>query len=307
MDDRNAANVGLGTYGLFQASPALLSRALELGIRRFDTAPNYWAGKAERAIGSMCDSCDLKIRNEIYVTTKVGYTVLDDDVMSKEEIGKHCLDPTYIRRRVIASRELLGSCPKVGLFLHNPEVLFQNHSRREAFSRLRIAIEVLEELHAERVVDSLGISTWNGFEEAFSLGEILEISDSIAPAGMSGFKLIQLPINLIRCGVAAEAVLKSHGALHVAKQRGLTVYSSSPFARGLLPDALPDEVADFLGGELSKESVCLLFLVHLGYIDTILLGTGRPDRLTRLHAISKQSGLDENRIREFLLLMEKND
>jgi aryl-alcohol dehydrogenase-like predicted oxidoreductase len=53
-----------------RAARRLLETAYDEGVRFFDTAPGYGQGQAEESIGRL----DPRIRNELYICTKVGYS-----------------------------------------------------------------------------------------------------------------------------------------------------------------------------------------------------------------------------------------
>lgn len=75
--------LGLGTAplaGLYDAvdeetAHAVVERAWELGIRRFDTAPYYGSGLAERRVGAVLER---KPRNDFVISTKVGRRLRPD-------------------------------------------------------------------------------------------------------------------------------------------------------------------------------------------------------------------------------------
>jgi D-threo-aldose 1-dehydrogenase len=62
---------------------ATVSRALELGINYFDTAPIYGFGKSETRLGRELAQCK---RDSIVVATKVGYTLLPDNGKQDEKV-----------------------------------------------------------------------------------------------------------------------------------------------------------------------------------------------------------------------------
>jgi D-threo-aldose 1-dehydrogenase len=75
--------IGLGTAplaGLYEpvdddTAHAVVSRALELGVRYFDTAPYYGSGLAERRLGAVLQT---RPRDEFVVSTKVGRLLRPD-------------------------------------------------------------------------------------------------------------------------------------------------------------------------------------------------------------------------------------
>jgi len=105
-----------------------IEKALELGIRVFDTADVYGAGHSERILGRA-----LGKRDDVFVATKVGNRFDEDS----KQVGTASADPAYIAEAADASLRRLGRdvIDLYQLHLNNLE-LADAEPVREAFERL---------------------------------------------------------------------------------------------------------------------------------------------------------------------------
>lgn len=101
----------------------LVTLALSLGVRVFDTAVNYRSGRSERVLGQVIsDAVATRAidRSEVVLMTKGGYRRPRPVGGKGSEQPEHSLDPAFIRAQIDESSASLG----VGIdvyFLHNPE------------------------------------------------------------------------------------------------------------------------------------------------------------------------------------------
>ncbi len=178
--------LGLGLWGLGRWGPedeartkATIARAYELGIRWFDTAEVYGAGRSERLLGEVLHRA-TNAGTEAYVATKVSW--------------EH-LRPTQVRASLVGSLERLGR-RSVDLYLiHGPD------------TRVPLAetMPALEALWKEGKVGALGVSN-------FSLPELEEAVEHLREARLA---VIQVRYNLFDRD-EAEPVLefcRRHGIL----------------------------------------------------------------------------------------------
>lgn len=127
------AGIGFGTwplggraYGVVDPPDAIaaLERAIDRGIRLFDTADIYGDGRAEGFIGDVVPD-----RSEFLVITKVGYV--------SELGGGQCFSSDYIRRAVKNSTNRLNRRRLDVLLLHSPpESVLRSGEAFEEFDRL---------------------------------------------------------------------------------------------------------------------------------------------------------------------------
>lgn len=79
---RTNLRIPLISFGAMNtASPDLIKRALEMGIKHFDTAHIYLDGNSERAIGKILKETGK--RNEVYVGTKLAFAADEGIFLSK--------------------------------------------------------------------------------------------------------------------------------------------------------------------------------------------------------------------------------
>lgn len=134
-----------------------LSKAWELGLRAFDTAPHYGAGLSEERLGRFLGT---RPRDEFVVCTKVGRLLVDDPSSSADAEGfadvprrTRRLDYSAdgVRRSLTESLERLG-LDRIDLALvHDPE----DHLDQA----LGEAAEALGALRAEGVIGGWGVGT----------------------------------------------------------------------------------------------------------------------------------------------------
>ena len=190
-----------------------VQRAVERGVRYFDTSPMYGATEAEKYLGAGLATLDADVRAELTVSTKVGthpdrrYRYGADDV-------RWCYKN---------SREILG--PIDIIFVHDP----QSDADMDAIMRPGGALEVLEDLRANGEIRAIGLGNRNHRWQR-------QIIDS----GRADIILPSYDYHLIRQSMAP---LLDH-----AVAAGVTVVNGSPYQAGLLAgidlDALPHREDD---------------------------------------------------------------
>jgi aryl-alcohol dehydrogenase-like predicted oxidoreductase len=149
-------------------SERIVRRALERGIRIFDTANSYYAGDSERILGKALG----RDRDRIILSTKVGLGV----VPGKPE----GLSPEAMRKALPASLERLGTDHVDVYYLHVPD-------RR---SPIEPAIDTMKEL-----VDSGRVRAWGVCN--YASWEILEIDHLADARGLARPVITQLLYNVM--------------------------------------------------------------------------------------------------------------
>ena len=119
---------------------ACLKKALDAGIRRFDTAPNYGLGFAESALGMV-----LAGGEGVEVYTKCG---------NRPFIGKD-FSPDGLEESIGQSLKRLRRDSIEGVFLHNP---------RTEVTDYELVVERLEALKAKGLVNQIGLSGAKGYD-----------------------------------------------------------------------------------------------------------------------------------------------
>jgi aryl-alcohol dehydrogenase-like predicted oxidoreductase len=184
-------------------SIAAIERAIELGVRFFDTASNYGAGHSEKVLGRA-----IGPRTDIVIATKFGFAT---DPATKQATGAFA-DAPFIRSSVETSlrrlrRERLD--------------LLQFHLNDFPLDQSDDVFDTLETLRDEGKIDAFGWST--------------DFADRAARhATRSGFVAVQHTMNVFEPVPEIVSVIERHGLVSI--NRG-------PLAMGLLSGKFtPDKV-----------------------------------------------------------------
>ncbi|TBR09541.1 MAG: aldo/keto reductase [Candidatus Nitrosotenuis sp.] len=294
VQDLTLSNVGIGTYlGNPDSQTDLLvidavKKSILAGINVIDTAINYRAQKAERAVGIAISDLirDGKIaRNSIFVSTKNGYVTNDGDI--KEDFweyvqreyakpgivkpndissGYHCMTIPYLEDQLNRSLKNLGlECIDL-IYLHNAmEGQIQDISKEQFMKNLRDVVSLYEKKRKEGKIRYYGMATWECFRVAkdnpqyLSIYDVLQIAKEIGGEN-HGFRFIQLPYNLY---LDQALMIKNQHAngtdtsiLAASKSSGIGVFTSVPLMQGKLLG--PGVVPDFIN--LKPSLKCLQFI-----------------------------------------------
>jgi aryl-alcohol dehydrogenase-like predicted oxidoreductase len=175
-------------------SVAAIDRAIELGIRFFDTASNYGAGHSEEVLGRAVGA-----RDDIVIATKFGFAT---DPVTKQAIGAFT-DAPFIRRSVETSLRRL---------------------KRERLDLLQLHLNDFPLEQSDDVFDSLETLRGEGKIDAF--GWSTDFADRAARhATRSGFVAVQHTMNVFEPVPEIVSVIERHGLVSI--NRG-------PLAMGLL-------------------------------------------------------------------------
>ena len=175
-------------------SVAAVHRALDLGIRFFDTASNYGAGHSEEVLGRA-----LEGRRDVVIATKFGFAT---DPTTKQATGAFS-DEAFVRASVDTSLRRL---------------------KRERLDLLQFHLNDFDPGQSDAVFDVLGRLRTEGKIEAF--GWSTDYPDRAERhAGREGFVAVQHNMNVLSPAVELLAVIEGHGLISI--DRG-------PLAMGLL-------------------------------------------------------------------------
>lgn len=199
---------------------ATVERALERGIRFFDTAPHYGAGVSEVRLGRAIAGVD---RDTIAIATKVGRRVVDDDGR-EAPIGAVGAGTVADLSRDGVLRSLEGSLRRLStdridlLHLHDPE---------DVDAALRTAIPALVELREQGLVRAIGVGmVWN--------------------APLARF-VREAPVDVVM--IAGRMTLLDRSAeddlLPSARRTGVGVIAAGVFNSGILADPLGAAYFDY--------------------------------------------------------------
>jgi len=288
------SNVGIGTYlgNPDSQTDALVEEAVKKsilsGINVIDTAINYRAQKAERAVGaaiaSLVSSGKIE-RNQIFVSTKNGYVTNDADV--KEEFwayiqreyakpgiikandissGYHCMTVPYLQDQLNRSLKNLGlECIDL-MYLHNAVEGQPDISREQFLQNLEKVFEFYEKMRSEGKIRYYGMATWECYRVPKDNQHYLSLYDTVSLAKKvggenHGFRFIQLPYNLYydqAFMLKSQQVLgQDVSVLDAATTLGIGVFTSVPLMQGRL--LAPGTIPEF--GNIAQASLrCLQFI-----------------------------------------------
>jgi aryl-alcohol dehydrogenase-like predicted oxidoreductase len=304
------SSLGVGTY-LGQPNEttdagyaAALVAAVESGINVIDTAINYRLQRSERSVGTALKVLAHKgfTRDEIVVCTKGGYltpdgTMPDDPnryffeeyiqkgVFTAKDIaaGCHCMTPAYLQNQLARSLKNLGlDCIDV-YYLHNPETQLAELARPDFLKRVREAFVFLESTAARGHIQFYGMATWNGFRQAKSARDAMQLSELVAIAKeIAGdkhrFRFVQLPFNLAMTEALTlgnqDVAGNEKTIMEAASELGITLVGSAALLQGQVAQNLPAFVAEAFGLDSDAERA-LQFARSAPGITTALVGMSR--------------------------------
>ncbi|MDE1862430.1 MAG: aldo/keto reductase [Thaumarchaeota archaeon] len=282
------SSIGIGTY-LGNADDATdiqvkeaIVKSVSLGTNVIDTAINYRAQKAERAVGRSVAHLIEKgkaRRDQLFISTKNGYITNDGDV--KEDFwqsiqndlvkpgiiksgdissGYHCMTIPFLQDQLDRSLRNMGLETVDLMYIHNSaEGQLQDITRDEFMERLERVFEFYEDRRKSGKLRYYGMATWDCFRvpEGHQMHlSLFDISRLALRAGgpHNGFKFIQLPYNMYYDQALKLKNQVEDGRpwtiLEAAKNLGIGVFSSVPLmqARLLAPNVIPSF------GNMSKAS-----------------------------------------------------
>jgi len=298
------SSLGIGTY-LGQPDErtdagyaAALVAAVESGFNVIDTAINYRLQRSERSVGTALKILAHKgfTRDEIVVCTKAGYLTPDGampadpnryffaeyiqkGVFTAKDIaaGCHCMTPAYLENQLARSLKNLGV-----VSIHRTEV-----SKQDFLKRVKEAFGFLESAAARGQIQFYGMATWNGFRQAKSARDAMQLSELAAIAKeIAGdkhrFRFVQLPFNLAMTEALTLGNQNVGGnektILEGASELGITLLASASLLQGQVAQNLPAFVAEAFGLENDAERA-LQFARSAPGITTALVGMSRTARV----------------------------
>lgn len=304
------SSLGIGTY-LGQPNEstdagyaAALVAAVESGINVIDTAINYRLQRSERSVGTAIKVLAHKgfTRDEIVVCTKGGYLTADGSmpadpnryffeeyiqrgIFTAKDIaaGCHCMTPRYLQNQLTRSFKNLGvDCVDV-YYLHNPETQLAEVPKQDFLKRVREAFVFLESAAARGHIQFYGMATWNGFRQAKSERDAMQLSELVATAReIAGdshrFRFVQLPFNLAMTEALTLGNQNVGGnektIMEAASELGVKLVASGSLLQGQVAQNLPAFVAEAFGLDNDAERA-LQFARSAPGITTALVGMSR--------------------------------
>lgn len=277
-DDATLVGLGCAPFGnLFSAVDddqcvATVSRAIQQGVRFFDTAPHYGAGESERRLGRAL--ADVP-RDRVCIATKVGRMIVGEDghpapVGAVGASTAADLSADGVLRSIEGSLRRLGTDRIDLLYLHDP---------LDVDEALRTAMPTLDQLRAEGVVRAIGVGM-------------------VWPEPLTRFVRESNPDVVM---IAGRTTLLDHTGeselLPAARERGIGVIAAGVFNSGILVDPIGSpyfdyreapadlqqrarrmaEIAAEAGVRLSDAAVH--YALRLAGVDAVVVGARTPEEV----------------------------
>ncbi len=224
----------------------ILDKAVEMGIRSFDTAAAY--GSSETVLGEYFAN-NKKILEESTITTKI--------VLGNEKINENKIEAAVFEKIDESLKRLKSDCVD-NLMLHHVSDL-QKYKEP--------VVKALEKAKKLGCVKKIGVSVYN--------------TQDIQEMLMHGvFECVQLPINILDMRLIKDDMLK------LLKKDFVTIYARSIFLQGLFfikPENLPpklkmakvylDNINDICSEiGCSVAELALVYARDIGELDSLVIG-----------------------------------
>ncbi len=282
------SRLGFGTYRthfLVKEHKDALREALLSGINVVDTASNYGDGASEILIGNtLKELIDAKriTRSQVILITKGGYLQgknlkihLDNhhslkDVIPISNYMYYSIHPNFLDTEIKISKKRLGVETIDVYLLQNPEHLLKTMEKKEYLKKLESSLLFLEKKREEKKIRYYGISS-NTLVLPPQHKENVDIL-SILKIAPPGFKVIQLPANLLEIGYK-ELYYNNESLIDIARKYHLWIITNRPFNsfynNQLYRFCIPP--SEFKEGEENPESVMIQLENQLKVLENIFL------------------------------------
>jgi aryl-alcohol dehydrogenase-like predicted oxidoreductase len=331
------STIGLGTYlgdsddATDESYRHAIVEAAKRGCNVFDAASNYRCQRSERALGEALRELanDGIAREQVVVASKGGYVAFDGEppadpasyvrerflepsIFAREDIaaGTHVLTPSFLKDQIAQSRENLGVDTIDIYYLHNPEAQLASVSPDVFESRLRAAIECLEEAVTDGSIGSYGAATWNAFRVAPESKDFVSLADVVAMARDVGgdghhFRFVQAPYNLAMTEsftTQSQSVDGEDQSLcQAAESLGVHLLSSASLDHGRLTHGLPDWLGTLFKGFATDAQRSLQFVRSTPGFTSALVGMKSVEHVRENLSVAE---VPPARMEEFLKLFE---
>ena len=198
---------------------ATISRAFELGVRYFDTAPYYGFGRSERRYGKALAEAR---RDDFAISTKVGRALQPADPNTTDDgFVPHELDAVFDFSRDAVLRTLEGSLKR--LHVDSVDIVYMHDPDQHYRQAVDEAYPALAELRSQGVIRAIGV----GMNQWQMLSDFIRQCDLNCVLMAGRYTLIDQ---------AALPVL-----LPLCEERGVSVVLGGPYNRGVLASDLSRE------------------------------------------------------------------
>ena len=274
-----------GDYGKIESNQVtnVLEYCYQLGIREFDTAPNYGNGLMENYLGEIFGG-----KNDVLINTKVGNT------SSKEKN----YEISSLKHSFTESLKRLKRNSINILFLHNP---------RNEITDYAPVLEFLRDLKDKKIINQFGLSKAKNFdyEKYVNLNE---------------FDVIQEDVNLL-CLDAISSTKKIKNTLMARSPLASGLLSGNISKKTIFPNN--DHRSDWLHGkrlesllkrinkiqdcsDIELSELAIRFLIHHDSINKVIFGIKTKEHIDNIVKNSKKIELD-TQLKDKIFELFEND
>jgi aryl-alcohol dehydrogenase-like predicted oxidoreductase len=265
-----------------QSQLATIARAVELGVRWFDTAATYGEGRSEENLGRAL--AELGMQDKVDVATKV--RIMPDELGRIGEVA---------RASVAASLQRLR-CERVTLLQVHNSITAEAGAQPTSLTPGHLLasgglLEVMDQMRSEGLVEHLGLT---GLGEAAALKEVIESRQ---------FATIQTPYHLLNASAGHDAppgfAETDYGNVIAACQRqGMGVFVIRVLAGGALAGKPPsphtlktpffplklyqqdcaraEQIAEMLPAGVRREEAAVRFALSHPAVTSAIIGFATP-------------------------------
>lgn len=313
----SAVNLGtaMGWSDITDArADAVVQRALDEGIRRFDTADAYGIGRSEQRLGHALDQARGRVpRSELRLTSKVGYV--------------HPVDGSSPLRR----ENLLRSLETTLRRLHTDylDVYFLHHNAADR-GELEQFVEVVHQLRSEGVLRAIGSRGPHRFSRERTRD--VDRTDK-ADQFQTVFSVLRPDVVSLRANLLSPLTTGAGSVIDWVREQGSAVQIYKPLAQGLLTDryvrgfptfgpgdhrskkgwftpAAHEPLVELLAGLRAAVPGYSPLEVALGWVDhiapgtTVLVGSTDPEHIGDIVAARRPS-FTTHQVEQLLQLAER--
>ncbi len=277
---------------------ATIQRAVELGVKWFDTAATYGEGRSEESLGLALRT--LGLQEQVQIATKV--RIMPHDLGRIREVARASVAASLQRLRI----------DKITLLQVHNSITARTGDEPTSLSPSQVLspgglLEALDELRREGLVEHLGLT---GIGQPAALCEVIASGQ---------FATIQTPYHLLNPSAGATAPANfsetNHGNVIAACHRqGMGVFAIRVLAGGALAGKPPsphtfktpffplalferdraraENLSDVLPPEITREEAAVRFAISHPQVSSAIVGFASPQEVERAVSFAYRGPLE---------------
>lgn len=344
-DEIIASSVGIGTYlgASNEQTDHLVTDAIvesvRGGINLIDSALIYRNCRGERSVQKAINyliHSKVVSRDELVICTKGGVlpcetpedfkqfyhhyiesddsTIKDEDIITIDGKGYHCIHPDYLEKQIDQSLENLGLETIDIYYIHNPEMLLYKIESDVFYHRLKLAFEVLENAVENGKISTYGLATWDGFrvlensQTYLNLAKIKAIAREVSNHREDSFRYIQFPFNMGMLEAflmpAQDVKGKKFSLIEASEKLGLFSVASASLYQSMVIGRIPGKVISACGDQFSTDCQCALqYARSTPGLLTALVGMKNPKHVEENLSLSTYALFEKQKFQEITNLI----